>query len=181
MIDIKKTVLAAMPVYPDWPRSGVNYLNTVDICLDPRAFQASVDWFHDISMHSHISDIFAADARGFIWGSPVAYRRRLPLHVIRKKGKMPGELLGREYELEYGTDALELRKTDIKEDNRVLIIDDVLATGGTAEAMCHLVHDLGVPYKSMTVACLIGLSFLKGRDRLHDLGVQVETLVDIDE
>lgn len=175
---LEKIVRASMPVYKDWPKEGINYLNTVDICRDPVAFRASTDFFFDVAAVRDVNYIFAADARGFIWGSVTAYRMGLPLHVIRKKGKMPGELLNREYQLEYGTDILEIKKVDLTHGN-VLIIDDVLATGGTAIAMCELVHELGVPYQSMALAAIVDITFLPGRQKLKDLGVTVETLIDV--
>lgn len=178
--NVEQVVRDALPVYKDWPKTGVNYLNTVDICRNSKAFQSSVDWFYNIATSHDVDHIFAADARGFIWGSPIAYKLGLPLHVVRKKGKMPGELLSRTYELEYGTDTLEVRKVDINQ-GTVLIVDDVLATGGTAEAICHLVHDLGVPYTSMTVACLVNIDFLPGKEKLKSLGVNVETLINVHE
>jgi adenine phosphoribosyltransferase len=176
--DIEKIVRDSMPVYKDWPKLGINYLNTVDICRDPQAFRASTDFFFEIAAKHDVNQIFAADARGFIWGSVTSYRMGLPLHVIRKKGKMPGELLSREYQLEYGTDILEIKKVDIVPNN-VIIIDDVLATGGTAIAMCELVHELGVPYSSMILAAIVDITFLPGRQKLQELGVTVETLIDV--
>lgn len=175
---LEKIVRDAMPVYKDWPKEGINYLNTVDICRDPIAFRASTDFFFDVAASRDVDYVFAADARGFLWGSVVAYRLGLPLHVIRKKGKMPGELLSREYQLEYGTDILEIKKVDLKQHN-VIIIDDVLATGGTAIAMCELVHELGIPYQLMTLAAVVDITFLPGRQKLQDLGVTVETLIDV--
>jgi adenine phosphoribosyltransferase len=176
----KDIILNALPVYHNWPKEGINYLNTVDICTNPVAFRESVKWYYDIAAVHDVDYIFAADARGFIWGSPVAHHLGVPLHVVRKKGKMPGDLLSREYELEYGTDVLELRKFTYKAGS-VLIVDDVLATGGTAEAICKLIHDLGVHYNSMTVACLLNISFLPGKQKLRSLGVNVETLIDVNE
>lgn len=176
--ELEKIVRDAMPVYKDWPKEGINYLNTVDICRDPVAFRASTDFFFDVAATRDVDHVFAADARGFLWGSVIAYRLGLPLHVIRKKGKMPGELLSREYQLEYGTDILEIKKVNIKPTS-VIIIDDVLATGGTAIAMCELVHELGIPYKLMTLAAVVDITFLPGRQKLQDLGVTVETLIDV--
>jgi len=176
----EKIIRAALPVYKDWPKEGINYLNTVDICTDPSAFRASVNWYFDVGAIADVDYVFAADARGFIWGAPVAERLGVSLHVVRKKGKMPGELLSREYELEYGTDVLELRKFDYKRGS-VLIVDDVLATGGTAEAICRLVHELGVSYGSMTLACLINIAFLHGKQKIQNLGVTVKTLIDVNE
>lgn len=174
----EQLVRDAMPVYKDWPKEGINYLNTVDICRDPTAFRASADFFFDVAAVHDVNQVFAADARGFLWGSITAYRMGLPLHVIRKKGKMPGELLSREYQLEYGTDILEIKKVDLTPNN-VIIIDDVLATGGTAIAMCELVHELGVPYSAMILAAVVDITFLPGRQKLKELGVTVETLIDV--
>ncbi len=173
---LEKIVRDAMPIYKDWPKEGVDYLNTVDICRDPVAFRASTDFFFDVAARHDVNQVFAADARGFLWGSVTAYRLGLPLHVIRKKGKMPGDLLSREYQLEYGTDILELKKVDISP-IQVIIIDDVLATGGTAIAMCELVHELGVPYQSMILASLVDITFLPGRQKLKDIGDTAETLI----
>ena len=179
MIDDPKQIIAnAIPVYKDWPKPGINYLNTVDICRDPRAFRKSLDFYYNIGAVRDINHVFAADARGFIWGSPTAWRLGVPLHVVRKKGKLPGEIVSREYELEYGTDTLEIRKVDIQ--GSILVVDDVLATGGTASAIVELLHDLGVPYNSITVACLVNISFLNGKHKLRDMGVDVETLINID-
>lgn len=178
MGNVEEIVRKALPVYKDWPKQGVNYLNTVDLCRDPVAFRASVDWYYNKAAVIDIDHVFAADARGFIWGSPIALRLGIPLHVVRKKNKMPGDLISCEYELEYGTDILELRKVDITP-NSVLVIDDVLATGGTAEAICKLVHQLGMPYSFITVACLINITFLKGKEKLRNMGVNVETLIDV--
>lgn len=180
MIEDPRQVIAnAMPVYKDWPKPGINYLNTVDICRDPKAFRQSLNFYHDIGAVKDVDHIVAADARGFIWGSTTAWRLGIPLHVVRKKGKLPGELISREYELEYGTDTLEMRKANIQ--GSVLVVDDVLATGGTAIAIVELLHDLGVPYRSITVACLVNITFLNGKHKLRDMGVDVETLINVDE
>lgn len=175
---IEKLVRDSMPVFYDWPKQGVNYLNTVDICTDPIAFRASTDFFFNVATKHDANHVFAADARGFIWGSILAYRLGVPLRVIRKKGKMPGQLISREYDLEYGKDTLELRKINITP-NKVIIIDDVLATGGTAVAMCELVHDLGVPYNCMVFGTIVNITFLPGKQKLENLGVTVEKLIDV--
>ena len=177
--DPRQTVINAMPVYKDWPKEGINYLNTVDICRNPKAFRESLEFYYQIAASRDVEHIVAADARGFIWGSPTAWRLGVPLHVVRKKGKMPGELISREYELEYGTDTLEMRKVDMQ--GSVLVVDDVLATGGTAIAIVELLHELGVPYNAITVACLVNITFLNGKHKLRDMGVDVETLINVDE
>jgi adenine phosphoribosyltransferase len=140
----EQVIRSALPVYRNWPKDGINYLNTVDLCTSPLAFRESIEWYYNIAAINDVDYVFAADARGFIWGSPVAYRLGIPLHVVRKKGKMPGNLISREYELEYGIDTLELRKFTYKAGS-ILVVDDVLATGGTAEAICKLIHELDIP------------------------------------
>lgn len=178
MGNTEKIIRDALPVYKDWPKQGINYLNTVDLCTNPVAFRESVDFYYNIAAVQDVDLILAADARGFIWGSPVALRLGIPLHVVRKKGKMPGDLISREYQLEYGTDILELRKFEYKV-GTVMIVDDVLATGGTAIAICQLAHELGIAYSSMYVTCLINITFLEGAKKLNELGVNVRTLIDV--
>lgn len=171
----------SLKVYKDWPKKGVNYLNTVDIPKDPDLFWHTVQWYSQVVDSTQTRMLFAADARGFIWASPVAYKLQLPMHVVRKKGKMPGDLISREYTLEYGTDILEVAKIK-KPLGTVMIIDDVLATGGTAEAICKLLHEgIGIEYKDIIVATLINITFLKGEELLNDLGVNVVNLIDVNE
>jgi adenine phosphoribosyltransferase len=163
-----------IPVYPNWPKPGIQYLNSVELCRYPVAFDLSVHWFKTIAEDVKAMDIFAPDARGFIWGSATANRCKLPMHVVRKPGKLPGKTWSQEYTLEYGTDTLELLTSTPTGDRSVLIIDDVLATGGTANAICELLHDnLGISYSSMTVAVLVNLTFLPGQQLLKDKGVGV--------
>jgi adenine phosphoribosyltransferase len=170
-----------LKIYKDWPKQGINYLNTVDICRDPDLFWHTVQWYNQVSDSIDARAIFAADARGFLWAAPIAYKRQLALHVVRKKGKMPGDLISREYELEYGTDTLEVARVN-KPHGTVLIVDDVLATGGTAEAICKLLHEgIGIEYKDMVVATLLNITFLPGEKKLNDLGVGVVNLIDINE
>jgi adenine phosphoribosyltransferase len=174
----EKIVRDALPIYKDWPKEGINYLNTIDICKNVNAFRASNNWYFNIATQYDVDYVFAADARGFIWGSILAYRLGIPLYVIRKKGKMPGELVSRDYELEYGIDTLEMQKMSLNS-QKAIIVDDVLATGGTAEALCDLVHTTGIRYDSIILACLIDITFLPGRKKLIDKKVIVETLIDV--
>jgi adenine phosphoribosyltransferase len=176
--NLERIVRDALPIYKDWPKEGVNYLNTVDICKNAEAFRASVDWYYRVATDYDVDYVFAADARGFIWGSVLAYRLGIPLYVIRKKGKMPGELVSRDYELEYGIDTLQMQKLSLT-NGTCIIVDDVLATGGTAEALCDLVYTTGIPYTSMVLASLIDITFLPGRKKITDKRVAVETLIDV--
>jgi adenine phosphoribosyltransferase len=167
-IEYRNSIRDALPIYKDWPKEGINYLNTVDLCSNPKAFRDSVEFYYEVACERDVDYVF------------VAYRLGVPLHGVRKKGKMPGDLVSREYVLEYGTDILELQRFKYKAGG-VLIVDDVLATGGTAEAICKLVHECGVPFGNMTVACLLDITFLPGKVKLRNLGVNVETLIDVNE
>lgn len=175
---IVNSVRKAIPVYADWPTAGVQYKNTVELLKNPTAFGYSIDWFAALTRTVGAQKIFAADARGFIWGAATARDMALPMHVVRKPGKLPGPVWSQEYELEYGTDCLELGHINIEKEFSVIIIDDVLATGGTAEAICKLLHNnLGIAYSLMTVGVLINLTFLGGEARLASLGVKTYGLI----
>ncbi len=168
-------IRSKIPVYKDWPKVGVNFMNTVDLCKDPVAFYDSIEWF-TIQAHN-ANSIVAADARGFIWGAPVASKMQLPLHVARKPNKLPGKCYSQDYELEYGTSSIEI-SAEFPIDGPVMIVDDVLATGGTAIAICNLLHKhFNIPYESMTVAVLLNLTFLSGHNELTKLGVNVKSLI----
>lgn len=176
--ELRQTVINVMPVYKDYPRPGINYLNTIDICTNSRAFRNSLEFFYTLGASLDVDHIVACESRGFIWASPVAHRLGIPLYIARKKNNIPGDVVSTTYETDQGTETLELRNQPIKNGN-VMVIDDVLATGRTAAAVCELVHKLGMDYGNITVACLINISQLNGIARLRTLGVQVDTLIDI--
>lgn len=175
---IISSVKNAIPVYQDWPKTGVSYKSTVGLANNPIAFAHAIDWFSMVTNQVGAREIYAADARGFIFGSATAIKTHLPMHVVRKPGKLPGNVWSQEYELEYGTDTLELSVRDDAYDRSVAIIDDVLATGGTAEAICKMLHDnLGISYSSMTVIVLINLRFLGGESKLIEQGIRVQGMI----
>ena len=128
-----------IPRYKDFPKPGINFINTVEICNDPIKFKNSIDWF-TMQVNNH-KDLFALDARGFIWGSPVALLKGLPFHVIRKQGKLPGNTYKQSYKLEYGEDTIEINNSVPTGNRKVLIVDDLVATGGTPKAACNLLHN----------------------------------------
>jgi len=176
--ELATIIRKSIPNYPDWPKLGVNYLNTVELCKNPLHFSKSINWFYEKGATAGVQDVFAADARGFLWGAPVANKLFSPLHVVRKPGKLPGKIWSQNYQLEYGEDNLELLANTPKGNRPVMIIDDVLATGGTAEAICKLLHDnLQIEYNSMTVAVLINLTFLPGEKILREKGIHVHGLI----
>ena len=168
----------SIPVFNDWPKPGITYKSTVGLASHPAAFSHAIDWFSMMVKQASATEIYAADARGFIFGSATAIKTHLPMHVVRKPGKLPGDVWSQEYDLEYGTDTLELSQSSEVYDRSVIIIDDVLATGGTAEAICKLLHNnLGIAYSSMTVAVLINLKFLGGEEKLTQQGIRVQGLL----
>lgn len=168
-------IKSKIPVYKDWPKAGVNFMNTVDLCKDPDAFNDSLAWFSQLVDGE--SCIIAADARGFLWGAPLASKLRIPLHVARKPNKLPGNVYSEDYELEYGNNSIEI-SAEFPINGPVMIIDDVLATGGTTVAICNILHKhFNIPYESMTVAVLLNLTFLPGHSELSKLGVTVKSLI----
>jgi adenine phosphoribosyltransferase len=175
---IISSVKNAIPSYKDWPKPGIIYKNTVELTKQPIAFGHAIDWFTLVARKASAKEIFAPDARGFIFGSALAIKSHLPMNVVRKPGKLPGSVWSQSYDLEYGTDTLEIQQNLEVGNRSVVIVDDVLATGGTANAICKLLHDnLGIEYTSMTVAVLINLSFLGGETLLTEQGVTVHGLL----
>ena len=171
-------IKSAIPVYDDWPKTGIQYMNTVELCANPKAFYDSITWFASQGRFVMAKDIFAADARGFIWGAPTATALGIPMHVVRKPGKLPGTVHKQSYTLEYGTDTLEMSAKVPSGDRNVMVIDDVLATGGTAEAICKLlIEKLGIAPSNITVAVLVNLTFLPGEALLKSKNINVKGLI----
>lgn len=149
---------------PDFPVKGIQFKDITTLLQDPTAFAAAVRALLDHYADREIDVIVGIEARGFIWGAIVAYERGAGFVPVRKPGKLPAETIRAEYSLEYGTNALEMHRDAIQPGQRVLVIDDLLATGGTAKATCELVERLGG--KVVGVAFLIELLSLAGRAKL---------------
>jgi adenine phosphoribosyltransferase len=149
---------------PDFPRPGIVFKDITPLLLDPRALDAAVARLARFATQLEIDFVVAAEARGFILGGALARALGSGFVPARKSGKLPQEVISSEYALEYGIDALEVHADALAGGPRVLIHDDLLATGGTAGALCDLVRQLG----GEIVACafLVELTFLKGRERL---------------
>ena len=161
---------------PDYPRPGVVFKDITPLLADPDAFAASVDALaapHDSDL---LDKVIGVEARGFVFAAPVAHRHRAGFVPVRKPGKLPFDIEREEYELEYGTDLLEIHRDAVHPGERVVIIDDVLATGGTASATVRLVERLGGIVVGL--AFLIELGFLDGRKRLP--GYDVHSVVTYD-
>ncbi len=167
-----KSVIRAVP---DWPKDGVVFRDVAPLFLDPKAMHMVNDTFTQHYLGANISHIATLDARGFLIGAVVAYKLNLPLILIRKEGKLPGQTLREEYILEYGTSTVEIQRDACKAGDRVLIIDDLIATGGSILAASTLIRRLGADVTE--AAAIIDLPDLLGSTRLQDADIPVHTLV----
>ncbi|HLG91868.1 MAG TPA: adenine phosphoribosyltransferase [Acidimicrobiales bacterium] len=161
---------------PDFPRPGVVFRDITPLLRDPNAFRAAVDALASRFAPARPDKVLGIEARGFILAAPVAYRLGAGFVPARKAGKLPSWVEGREYDLEYGTERLEVHADAIGEGESVLVVDDVIATGGTATAACELVGRLGGTVAGVGVVA--ELAALGGRERLP--GVALESLVRFD-
>jgi adenine phosphoribosyltransferase len=158
---------------PDFPRPGVGFKDITPLLGDANGLATCVDALADRFAGEGVDMVLGVEARGFIVASPVAYRLGAGFVPVRKAGKLPFGVLSDHYELEYGSDTLEVHTDALAPAQRALVVDDVLATGGTAAATCRLVQKLGAV--TVGFGCIIELSFLGGRKRLE--GVPVEALI----
>jgi len=154
---------------PDFPKPGIVFKDISTILKDPVALKSSVDLLAKKFKKAKITKVVAVESRGFIFGSVLAYKLGAGFILVRKKGKLPYKTRAVSYELEYGTDTLEIHEDAINSKDRILIVDDLLATGGTVEAVSNLLKEFKA--KIVGSAFLIELSFLKGRERLKNLPV----------
>jgi adenine phosphoribosyltransferase len=149
---------------PDRPKKGVNFKDITPLLQDKKAFRIAIDNLAKPYLKEKPDIIVGIDARGFILSAAMAYKLNTGLAIIRKKGKLHHKTISQEYDLEYGTDTIEMHEDAIKKGDRVLIVDDVLATGGTMKATAEIIEILGG--KIIGIDFLIELDFLKGRDKL---------------
>ena len=157
----------------NFPKPGIIFRDVTPVLLDFELFKSAVHLMAEPYRDSRISRVVSIESRGFLFGAPIALELGAGLVPIRKPGKLPAATQRVEYELEYGTDALEMHHDAVQPGDRVLIVDDVLATGGTANAAAQLVGGTGAAVVGFTF--LIELDFLKGRQRLQ--GRRVEALL----
>jgi len=158
---------------PDFPKPGIVFKDITPLLLDPAAFRRTIELMTAPFRGARISRVVSIESRGFLLGAPIALGLKAGLVPMRKPGKLPAERGRVEYALEYGTDALEMHTDAVTGEDRVLIVDDVLATGGTAAAAARLVRTRGGEVVGFTF--LIELDFLKGRARLQ--GERIEALL----
>jgi adenine phosphoribosyltransferase len=172
-MDLKENIR----VIPDWPKQGVQFQDITTILQNPDAFKFCIDELATFCEEQGATTVLGIESRGFIFGAAIAYKLGLKFAPVRKPGKLPWKTVSQEYELEYGTDKIEMHVDAVEEGERVLIIDDLLATGGTGEAAAKLVEQVG--------GVVAGIGFvieltgsLKGREKLS--GYAVKTLVDVE-
>jgi adenine phosphoribosyltransferase len=158
---------------PDHPKPGIIFKDITPLLAHPEAFAGSIEALAAPFGDRQIDKVVGIEARGFVFAAPIAYERRAGFVPVRKAGKLPWEIEREEYELEYGTDLLEIHRDAIAPGEQVLIVDDVLATGGTASAVVRLVERLGGSVIGLTF--LIELAFLDGRKKLE--GQNVHTVI----
>jgi adenine phosphoribosyltransferase len=154
---------------PDFPRKGILFRDITTLVKDKEAFKRVIDIFYKKYAKKKIDKVVSIEARGFIFGGVLAYLLNAGAVLVRKPGKLPAKTKREEYELEYGTDALEIHQDAIERGERILIFDDLLATGGTALATLKLVEKLGG--KIVDIAFLIELLGLNGREKLKNYNV----------
>lgn len=154
---------------PDWPEKGVIFRDITPVLEDPESFKTAIDSLYDLTKDMDFSKIVAVEARGFIFGGALAYKMGKGFVIVRKPGKLPCETIAHSYELEYGKDTIEMHNDSIKPGEKVVILDDLIATGGSAKATAILVEKLGG--KVEAIVFLIELEFLKGKEKLADYDV----------
>lgn len=162
---------------PNFPKEGILFYDITTLLKDPAALQESIKQLADHYRDVEVDVVIGIESRGFIFGMTLAYELGTGFVPVRKPGKLPAETIAESYTLEYGTNTLELHIDAIKSGQRVLVVDDLLATGGTAKATCALVERLGG--EVIGLAFVIELSFLKGREKLS--GYELFSLIQYDE
>lgn len=151
---------------PDFPEEGIIFRDVTSVLQDADGLHLAITTMQDMIKDLEFDVVVGPESRGFIFGTPIAFNTHKPFVLIRKKGKLPCETVSIDYELEYGTATIEMHKDSIKPGQKVLIVDDLIATGGTTEAMIKLIESLGGEVVGIVV--MIELAGLKGRERLSN-------------
>ena len=169
------TLLASIRTIPDYPKPGILFRDITTLLGNAQAFRRAIDELVHPYAGRKVDKIAGIEARGFILGGAVAHQLSAGFIPVRKKGKLPGETLRVTYALEYGTDEIEVHRDAVQPGERVLLVDDLIATGGTAEGAVNLLTRLGA---EVVAACfIVDLPELGGADKIRRLGVPVRTLV----
>lgn len=169
-----ETIRHAIRTIPDWPKAGVQFRDITPVLQDPRCFRMLIDFFVARYMRQRLDLVAGVDARGFIIGSVIAYELNLGFVPIRKKGKLPFETVGEDYNLEYGSATVEIHTDAVRPGQRVLLVDDLIATGGTLLAASRLLQRLGA--NVIEAVAMVDLPELGGSARIKESGLPVFSL-----
>lgn len=163
---------------PDYPKKGILFRDITTLLQDPRGFRKTVDELVQAHAGVRIDKVAGIEARGFILGGAVAHQLSIGFIPVRKKGKLPWQTIGQEYALEYGTDQVEIHIDAVEQGDNILLVDDLIATGGTAEAAIKLIQRAG----GTVIGCsfIVDLPDLGGRRRIEELGIKVLTLCEFE-
>jgi adenine phosphoribosyltransferase len=162
----------------DYPKPGIMFRDVTTLLANPEAFKATIDVFIDVYKDQGFTKIIGTESRGFIFGAPLSYALGIPFIPVRKPGKLPREVIRQDYLLEYGEDTLELHVDAIIPGDKVLLVDDLLATGGTIEATAKLVAKLGG--EATDAAFVVSLPELGGEQRIKKMGINILKLVEFE-
>lgn len=161
---------------PDFPKPGINFYDITTLLLDKDGLRSTIDALCDEASGMKVDTVIGVESRGFIFGAPVAYKLGAGFIPVRKPNKLPAECVSISYELEYGTDSLEMHKDAVGKGQNILIVDDLLATGGTARAVVDLVESVGGNVSALLF--VVELDFLRGRNKFD--GFDVRSLIKYD-
>ncbi|MBU1255274.1 adenine phosphoribosyltransferase [Patescibacteria group bacterium] len=160
---------------PNWPIKGVNFKDITTLMEDPETFQYVVDVLASPFLKRKVDKIVGIDARGFLFAAPVAYKLKAGLAIVRKPGKLPYKTIQKKYTLEYASNIIQMHKDTVLPNEKILLIDDLIATGGTAIATCDLIEKLGG--KIIGISFVVDLPFLGGSEKLKKRKYSVRSLV----
>lgn len=163
---------------PDFPKPGILFLDITTAIKDKQSMQYMVDYLYEKFKDERVDYVAGIESRGFIFGAALAYKLNSGFIAIRKPNKLPADTIKESYSLEYGIDTIEMHADALKAGDRVIVIDDLLATGGTATAACNLCKKVGA--EVVASAFIIELNPLKGREKLESAGVKVISMLDYD-
>lgn len=165
-------------IVPDFPKKGIMFLDITTAVKDPKAMQMMVDFLYEKFKDEKVDYVAGIESRGFIFGAALAYKLGCGFVTIRKPNKLPAKTIREDYTLEYGTNSIEIHEDAISKGDRVLVIDDLLATGGTAIAACNLIKRIGA--EVVATAFIIELDPLNGRKNIEATGAKVVSMLNYD-
>lgn len=174
-MDIKENLEKAIRNVPDFPKPGINFKDITPIMQDPVLSNQVLDRLYEMYLGKGVDVVAGLESRGFLFGYPLAMRLGVPFVLIRKKGKLPYDKISFDYDLEYGSATIEMHTDAIEKGQRVLIHDDLLATGGSADAVAQLIRQVGGEIAGFNF--LVELEFLGGREKLNEFSDNISTFV----